>query len=86
MDDTRERVHKCLQLVFPQLSEEQAYQASPESVEAWDSVAAATLLTVIEEEFQVSIDYEQAGELNSFEAILDYVRRFTIPSPSPRVK
>lgn len=74
MDDTRERLRKCLQLVFPQLSDEQAYKASLESVEAWDSVATATLLTVIEEEFQVSIDYEQAGELNSFEAILHCLR------------
>lgn len=74
MDDTRERLRKCMQLVFPQLSDEQAYNASPESVEAWDSVATATLFMALEEEFQVSIDYEQAAELNSFEAILRYVR------------
>ncbi len=73
LDDKRERLRKCLQLVFPQLSDEQAYKASYESVEAWDSVATATLFIAIEEEFQVSIDYEQAGELNSFDAILQYV-------------
>jgi acyl carrier protein len=74
MDDTRERLRKCMQLVFAKLSDEQAYNASPESVEAWDSVATATLFMALEEEFQVSIDYEQAAELNSFEAILRYVR------------
>ncbi len=73
MDDTQTRLVKCFQLVFPALSPAQAREATVESVEAWDSIATANLLTLIEEEFGVEIDYEQAGSFTSFAAISEHV-------------
>ncbi len=73
MDDTQNRLVKCFQLVFPALAPAAAQAATVESVEAWDSIAMANLLTLIEEEFGVEIDYEQASGFTSFAAISDYV-------------
>jgi acyl carrier protein len=44
------------------------------SVESWDSVAAITLVSVIEDEFQVTLDLELLPELTSFAAILAYLQ------------
>jgi len=74
LTDLETRLIRCLQTVFPGLSEDQARQASPDTVEAWDSVAMLTLLTVVEEEFGVAADYDRAEELASFSGIVQYLR------------
>jgi acyl carrier protein len=43
------------------------------TVVAWDSVAAITLLQVVEEEFQREVDLEQLADLNSFESLVNYL-------------
>jgi acyl carrier protein len=48
--------------------------ASQSSVAAWDSIAAITLLNVIEDEFQISMDLELAGDLDSFSKIYEYLK------------
>jgi acyl carrier protein len=48
--------------------------ASPLSVGAWDSLASVTLLSVLEEEFEVQIDPEALDQLVSFDLILDYLQ------------
>jgi len=68
MNDVRQRLMKCFALVFPELSPAAIEQASYSTVAKWDSVAAITLLTVIEEEFGAAIDLELLPELNSFAA------------------
>ena len=42
---------------------------------AWDSIAAITLVNVIEEEFQIQIDFDLLGELDSFERIEKYIEQ-----------
>lgn len=69
MTDIAPRLVKCFQLVFPQLPESEAAAASQVSLKEWDSVAAITLVNVIEEEFQVQIDFDHLAELDSFDAI-----------------
>ena len=39
----------------------------------WDSVAAITMMNVIEEEFGIEMDLEAVGELDSFEKIHSYI-------------
>ncbi|MBI3680695.1 MAG: acyl carrier protein [Acidobacteria bacterium] len=73
MNDLQPRLVRCFQTVFPGLSESQARQATQAALENWDSVAAITLVTVIEEEFSTSVDLEELPELNSFEAIAAYL-------------
>lgn len=74
MNDTRERLIKCFAAVFPELTPEEIVVASPASVGSWDSVAAITLMNVIEEEFGIQIDPEELENLVSFELVLDYLQ------------
>jgi acyl carrier protein len=47
--------------------------ATLENVASWDSITAATLLTIVSEEFGIPIDYEVVDQLTSFVAIREYV-------------
>jgi len=77
MDDVRTRLTRCFLGVFPDLTPEQAAHASPETVAAWDSVASVTLLTLLEEEFGVSIDVEDLAQFTSFENLQTYLQKRT---------
>lgn len=71
----RERLQNCFSAVFPNLTAEEILLASPASVGSWDSVATMTLVSVLEEEFGISVEPEDIEELVSFELILDYLER-----------
>jgi acyl carrier protein len=75
MDNVPERLSNCLTSVFPRLTPEQISAASATNVEEWDSIAQVTLLTVIGEEFNVDIDFEEFEGATSFEALLAKVRQ-----------
>jgi acyl carrier protein len=49
--------------------------ASLDTVEEWDSVAAATLITSVEEEFGVEFDMEAVEHLTSFQSFEDALKR-----------
>jgi acyl carrier protein len=68
------RLVSCFQVVFPQLPAEAIPSVGQDSLEAWDSVAAITLISVIEDEFQVTVDLERMLEFNSFAAFLAYLK------------
>ena len=70
MDD---RLVQCFQAVFPNLTEAEVRAASTATTGAWDSVAAITLVSVIEEEFSVQIDFEVLPQLTSFALVRDYL-------------
>jgi acyl carrier protein len=72
MNDER-RLIGCFQTVFPDLPEAAIPVATQATVAAWDSIAAITLVNVIEEEFQVQMDLDALDELDSFERILKYI-------------
>lgn len=74
MDELQQRLTNCFSAVFPELSGEQLIHASSATVPSWDSVAVITLLTVIEEEFGISIDEEDPAKFDSFQRILDYLQ------------
>src|SRR2546430_302233 len=73
MSDARERLVKCFSAVFPTLDTEAIQLANPTTVAKWDSLASITLISVIEEEFQVQIDPEHIEHLVSFEKVFDYI-------------
>jgi len=74
MDKLQQRLANCFCAVFPELSSEEALQASSATVQSWDSVAVVTLLTVIEEEFGISIDEEDPATFDSFQRVLAYLQ------------
>lgn len=79
MSDVRERLAECFRTVFPELSAHAVARATPLSVSGWDSVATLTLLTLVEEEFGVSVEYDRLDEMLSFEGILAHVERNSQP-------
>lgn len=78
MDNIQARLTRCFAAVFPDISDDQITGASSDTVKGWDSVAAATLVTTVEEEFGIEIDGEALESITSFQAMLDYLRRTTV--------
>ncbi len=74
MDNTEQRLVKVFETVFPDLTVDQIRAASQTTVSTWDSVAAITLMNLMEEEFTIEIDFDRAAELGSFPEILAYLR------------
>lgn len=74
MDDIEKRLAACFSAVLPELAPEEISQASAASVESWDSVATATLLAVVEDEFGISIEVQDPSRFDSFRNILAYLQ------------
>jgi len=75
MDNVENRLAGCFRLVFPDLPENQIVSASQATVPQWDSIAAITLVNVLEEEFQTTIDFDQLADLDSFPRIKEYLEK-----------
>jgi acyl carrier protein len=69
MDDIQIRLTRCFLAVFPELTENDVLTATPSSVKGWDSIATLNLLTVIEEEFGVQIDFADLMTALSYEQL-----------------
>jgi acyl carrier protein len=69
MSEQEDRLVRVFASVFPALKPEQIRAASAETVAEWDSLAAVTLVAVIQQEFGVEIDPLDLPELSSFEAL-----------------
>ena len=74
MDEVHSRLAKCFERVFPDLPVSEIAQSSQATVSNWDSVAAITLVNVIEDEFGFRMDYDLLPELDSFDRILTYIK------------
>lgn len=74
-DDVRERMLGCFEAVFPAVPRERLPKMTPETDSAWDSLATATLVAVVEEEFGVEVPLDELPQLTSFDRVVDVVRR-----------
>ena len=75
MAELENRLISCFATTFPELDPQEIPSVSMGSLASWDSLAGITLLSVVEEEFSLSISPEDVAGLVSFELILDYLRR-----------
>ncbi len=75
MDKVTTRLSNCFQIVFPELPNTNILDASQDSIAAWDSVAAITLVSVIEEEFGIEMELEALAEFDSFVSICGYINK-----------
>jgi acyl carrier protein len=66
-------LERCFASVFPDLSAPEIASASVETVAEWDSLAAVTLMAVVEQQFCVRINELDLPELGSFEAFRNYL-------------
>ena len=73
MDETQKRLAGCFQVVFPGMPVGTIPSASQQTVPEWDSVAAITMVSVVEDEFGVELDLDDLADLDSFEKLHAYV-------------
>lgn len=73
MTDLDQRLARCFTIAFPRLSMGDALNASPKSVEEWDSIGAINLAALISEEFAMEVDLERLPDLQSFAAFRDLI-------------
>lgn len=79
MNNIRARLMRCFAAVFPEIAADQLPTLSQDVTPAWDSVATVTLMVLIEEEFGITMEAEDLGPLESFNAICEYLSR-RVPS------
>jgi acyl carrier protein len=77
MSGIDDRLKRCFASVFPEVPAEELANASTETVPAWDSLAAVTLVAVLEEEFNIQIDLLALPELTSYPAVRSYLEKQT---------
>lgn len=82
MADLENRLVNCFATVFPELNRREIPSVSAGSIASWDSLAGITLISVIEEEFGVTILPDDVLDLISFELILDYLRKSSAEAAS----
>ena len=75
MSELLPRLLRCFFSVFPNLPPDQLRTASTQIVPEWDSLASATLVAVLQQEFDVEIELGDLPELQSFDAVLDYLSK-----------
>jgi acyl carrier protein len=75
MPELDDRLTRCFASVFPSVPADQIHAARVESVPTWDSLAAVTLIAVLEQEFDTQIDLMELPELTSYQAVRDYLQR-----------
>jgi len=75
MDNVSAKLSSCFRLVFPKVDAQAIPLATAENVGEWDSVMQIRLLSVIGEEFDIDVDFEEFEGATSFEAILDRLRQ-----------
>lgn len=74
MNEIQNRLRECFSRVFPALTEDQIRTATPRTISEWDSIASISLVNVVEEEFNIQIDFEHVAELDSFDAIAAFLQ------------
>lgn len=78
MPNVEERLEECFSTVFPNLSSDEILHASTASVATWDSLATVTLVSLIEEEFGVTIAPEEYEYIVSFDLVNQCLQSKTI--------
>ena len=74
------RVLDCFRSVFPERSDDELRVLDQATVDDWDSLASLSLLTVIEEEFEITFDDDAIAEMTTFPAVCDAVAARTASS------
>lgn len=73
--DFDERLTAVFEATFPDLAPDAIPTASAEALEEWDSLQAVVLMTLLEEEFGISIPPVDLPELDSYASVSGYVAR-----------
>ncbi|MDC3217297.1 acyl carrier protein [Gammaproteobacteria bacterium] len=70
-----DRVKEIFMAVFT-LEDQDISSLTRENYEKWDSMAQTSLAICIEEEFNISLDFDTVEELDSFEYIVAFLEAY----------
>jgi acyl carrier protein len=73
MDNLEHRLKIIFETTFPDVPADKITAATQENTQTWDSVAAITLMNLIEEEYEIQMDFEDLADLTSFEKVRVYL-------------
>ena len=73
LSEIEDRLVSTFETVFPNLSSDEIRSAEQSNIEDWDSITAINLITVLEEQFDVELDFEEASKHTSFRGIANYL-------------
>lgn len=71
-----ERLIRCFSAVFDQVNEKDIPLLSCDTYDGWDSLSNIMLLSIIQQEFSVSLSPEEAKELTSFDGVLSRINNY----------
>jgi acyl carrier protein len=71
--DLDSRLFRCFSSTFPSLTDKDIRELDVTYVMDMDSLAAVTLVTLIDDEFGVMVDAETLTKLGNFRAIQEYL-------------
>jgi acyl carrier protein len=74
MNELHRRLMNCFVTLFPGNSQDSLIEATPDSIEAWDSTNHFLLLQIVEEEFGLQIPEQMGGQLLSFGEFEAYLK------------
>ena len=74
MSDVEVRLQECFKTAFPDVAPGNIETTALETTPQWDSMATVILITVIEEQFDISIDLNDLSKLTSYSSILEYLQ------------
>jgi len=66
MSEIDQRLAALFRATFPDLDEKDLRQVTRDSIASWDSIAAVTLVTLIEDEFGEEFDLDSAAQWTSY--------------------
>jgi acyl carrier protein len=73
-----DRLVQVFLATFPDVPEVEIRSVSIETVAEWDSLQSVTLMTLLEEEFGITISPFDLPELGSYDSVRDYLLRAKI--------
>lgn len=68
-----DRLADCVATVFPELSRDEIPRAGSASLANWDSLAMVTLVSLVEEEFEVQFSLDDYQLAASYALLLDHL-------------
>jgi acyl carrier protein len=71
--DIDARLERVFAATFPDLPADAIRSASVDTLEIWDSLQSVVLITLLEEEFVVSISPFDLADLTSYESVREYL-------------
>jgi len=73
--DLETRLIRCFSSIFPGASTDEIKKAQMETLKGWDSISMVNLISVLEEEFQVSFDLDDIERFTSFDKVRAYLQQ-----------